>query len=95
MTYDHIILVGEKIHCSCLYKVDGAYVQRDDSGAYAISFGPRDDPQCMPVPKHFQETPDWHRGHIKPCCVAIELSLYGTTEEQECGQAYIQHLARV
>ena len=88
-----LIMVGENIHCTRVYKVGGAFVQQQDNGRHAIVYGGKGETQVLPIPARFTETADWKNGKIKHCGVAVWQGLYGDAAGQAAGKGYIQYLA--
>lgn len=95
MKIERFISVGENIHCTRIYKVDGLFCKPDSDGAYSISYRTPTGTALMPVPPAFQERADWAAGKVKHCAVAIWLGTQGSPQEQEIGKAYLQNLARL
>lgn len=93
MKIEKFVSVGENIHCTRIYKVDGAFCKADADGHYFINYKTPDGPAKMPVPASFQEKADWEAGKIKHCAVAIWLGTNGNAEEAEAGKAYLRNLA--
>ncbi len=88
------IIVGENIHCTRIFKVDGKYVKSDDQGKYHIEYlDHNQQPQQLAVPEPFIESADWENGKVKHCAVAIWQGNYGKGEDRGEGIRYIQTLA--
>ncbi len=88
------IIVGENIHCTRIFKVDGKYVKPDDQGKYHIEYSDNDERlQRLAVPDPFIESADWENGKVKHCAVAIWQGNYGKGEDRGEGVRYIQALA--
>lgn len=93
MKLDTFISVGENIHCTRIFKVDGLFCKADADGNYQIFYKTPTGKASMAVPPHFTEGADWAAGKVKHCAVAIWLGINGTPEQQEAGKAYIRNLA--
>ncbi len=88
------IIVGENIHCTRIFKVDGKYVKPDDQGKYHIEYSDQEkQPQRLAVPDPFREAADWENGKVKHCAVAIWQGNYGEGKDRDEGIRYIQSLA--
>jgi len=87
------ISVGENIHCTRIFKVDGLFCKPDADGQYQIAYKTSDGKAYMPVPTYFTQGADWQAGKVKHCAVAIWLGMNGSPEEQAMGKAYLQNLA--
>lgn len=95
MKIARFILVGENIHCSRSYKVDGSNVKKNNENEYAIVYRRIDNQQALlPVPAHFVNSSEWQSGKVKHCSIAIWMGLYGSPQEKNMGADYIQTLAR-
>jgi 5-methyltetrahydrofolate--homocysteine methyltransferase len=88
-----LIVVGENIHCTRVYKVGGNFVKKQDNGSYAIVYGGKTDIRLLPIPTRFTETADWAAGKIKHCGVAVWQGLYGDVTGQAAAVDYLQYLA--
>lgn len=87
-----LIVVGENIHCTRVYKVGGNFVKPHGDG-HAIVYGGKADTRYLPIPPHFLETADWAAGKIKHCAVAVWQGLYGDAAGKAAAVDYLQHLA--
>ncbi len=87
-----LIVVGENIHCTRVYKVGGNFV-KPYSGGQAIVYGGKADTRYLPIPSRFLETADWAAGKIKHCGVAVWQGLYGDAVGQAAALDYLQYLA--
>lgn len=95
MKISRFISVGENIHCTRVYKVNGAFVKPDNNGNYNISYtSANNETGLLPVPEHFTETADWQSGKVKHCAVAIWQGTKGNDADSKAGIDYIQSLAR-
>lgn len=93
MKIDSFISVGENIHCTRIFKVDGLFCKPDAAGNYQICYKTASGKASMAVPTHFTEGADWAAGKVKHCAVAIWLGANGTPEQQEAGKQYLRNLA--
>jgi len=93
MKLDAFISVGENIHCTRIFKVDGLYCKPDANGQYQILYRTPTGKASMPVPSYFTEGADWQAGKVKHCAVAIWQGRNGTPEQQEAGKQYLRNLA--
>ncbi len=64
MVIGKFIIIGENIHCSREYKVNGIYVKQSNDGIYYIAYKKNGQKKLLPVPEHFLQNSDWHRGCI-------------------------------
>lgn len=93
MTLDSFISVGENIHCTRIFKVDGLFCKPDPEGNYQIAYKTPSGKAYMPVPSHFTDGADWQAGKVKHCAVAIWLGKNGNPGQQEAGKTYLRNLA--
>ena len=89
-----LIVVGENIHCTRVYKVGGAFVKPTANGAHAIVYGAKGDTKQLPIPSRFVETADWAAGKVKHCAVAVWQGLYGDAVGKTAAVDYIRYLAQ-
>lgn len=87
-----LIVVGENIHCTRVYKVGGNFVKPHGEG-HAVVYGSKADTRFLPIPKHFLETADWTAGKVKHCAVAVWQGLYGDEAGKAAAVDYLQYLA--
>jgi len=87
-----LIVVGENIHCTRVYKVGGNFVKSHGNGQ-AIVYGSKPDTRYLPIPSHFTETADWTAGKVKHCAVAVWQGLYGDAVAKAAAVDYIRYLA--
>lgn len=87
-----LIVVGENIHCTRVYKVGGNFVKPHGDGQ-AIVYGGKADTRYLPIPPRFLETADWAAGKIKHCAVAVWQGLYGDAAGKAAAVDYLQYLA--
>ena len=87
-----LIVVGENIHCTRVYKVGGNFVKPQGQG-HAIVYGGKTDTRFLPVPPHFLETADWAAGKVKHCAVAVWQGLYGDAAGQAAAIDYLRYMA--
>ncbi len=89
-----LIVVGENIHCTRIYKVGGSFVKTLDNGAAAIVYGGQAAPRLLPVPSVFVQGADWAAGKVKHCAVAIWQGFYGDAAAKAAAIDYLQYLAQ-
>jgi len=89
-----LIVVGENIHCTRVYKVGGAFVKPTANGVHAIVYGAKGDTKQLPIPSRFVETADWAAGKVKHCAVAVWQGLYGDAVGKTAAVDYIRYLAQ-
>ena len=94
MRVERFVSVGENIHCTRIYKVDGLYVKPDDNGDYAVRYKAGPETRHLPVPDVFREHADWDAGKVKHCAVAIWQANYGDEGGRQAGVDYIRSMAR-
>lgn len=87
-----LIVVGENIHCTRVYKVGGNFVKPHGSGQ-AIVYGGKTETRYLPIPPQFQETADWAAGKVKHCAVAVWQGLYGDAAGKAAAVDYLKYLA--
>ncbi len=87
-----LIVVGENIHCTRVYKVGGNFVKPHGDG-HAIVYGGKADTRFLPIPLRFLETADWAAGKVKHCAVAVWQGLYGDAAGKAAAVDYLQYLA--
>lgn len=88
-----LIVVGENIHCTRIYKVGGNFVKQLDDGRFAVVYGGKADVRTLPIPEHFLKTADWEAGKIKHCAVAVWQGLYGDAAGKAAAVDYLRYLA--
>lgn len=88
-----LIVVGENIHCTRVYKVGGAFVKPGSSGEHAIVYGGKGEIRELPIPEVFLKTADWENGKIKHCAVAVWQGLYGNAAGKAAAEDYLGYLA--
>ncbi|MCK5849480.1 MAG: dihydropteroate synthase [Kiritimatiellae bacterium] len=94
MNISKFIAVGENIHCTRIYKVDGKYARPQADGRYAIEYTADGESKTMPVPEHFMKNADWEAGKVKHCAAAIWLGNNGNDEEKSAGIDYLRAAAK-
>jgi 5-methyltetrahydrofolate--homocysteine methyltransferase len=87
-----LIVVGENIHCTRVYKVGGNFVKPHGDG-HAIVYGGKAGSRFLPIPGRFLETADWAAGKVKHCAVAVWQGLYGDAAGKAAAVDYLSHLA--
>jgi 5-methyltetrahydrofolate corrinoid/iron sulfur protein methyltransferase len=96
MSHTRFIAVGENIHCTRIYKVDGALVKDMGDGTFAIRYTLDGQEQVLPIPPHFVESEDWTKGKkVKHAAVAMWQGLYGDDAAKQAAVAYLHTMARV
>ena len=88
-----LIVVGENIHCTRVYKVGGNFVKPMEKGGYAIVYGGKGDTRFLPIPDVFLRTADWQNGKVKHCAVAVWQGLHGDSAGKVAGSDYLRYLA--
>ncbi len=88
-----LIVVGENIHCTRIYKVGGNFAKKLDDGRFGIIYGGKNDSRALTIPDSFQKTADWEAGRIKHCAVAVAQGLYGSAADKAAAIDYLQYLA--
>jgi len=94
MQISTFISVGENIHCTRIYKVDGRYVKPSEGGKYVIHYQSSGKPRRLAVPENFMESADWEAGKVKHCAVAIWQANYGDDDGRSAGNDYLRSLAK-
>jgi len=89
-----LIVVGENIHCTRIYKVGGNFARMLDDGKAVIAYGGKNDQRSLPVPPAFVQGADWTAGKVKHCAVAVWQGLYGDTAAKASAVDYLQFLAQ-
>ena len=87
-----LIVVGENIHCTRVYKVGGAFVKPAGSG-HAIVYGGKGETRQLPIPEVFLKSADWANGKIKHCAVAVWQGMYGDAAGKAAAEDYLGYLA--
>jgi len=87
-----LIVVGENIHCTRVYKVGGNFVKPHGNGQ-AIVYGGKAESRYLPIPSHFLETADWAAGKVKHCAAAVWQGLYGDAAGKSAAVDYLRTLA--
>jgi hypothetical protein len=89
-----LIVVGENIHCTRVYKVGGNFVKPLKEGEHAIVYGFKGDTRYLPIPAAFLKTADWESGKVKHCAVAVWQGLYGNEADKAAAVDYVGYLAQ-
>lgn len=87
------VSVGENIHCTRIYKTDGKFVTKTDTG-FAIPYKSGGASRQLPVPKVFLDGADWAAGRVKHCAVAIWQCIHGDAHGKATGADYLSNLAQ-
>ena len=90
----HLIVVGENIHCTRVYKVGGSFVRTGADGSAAVIYGTKAEPRELPIPVAFTRGADWAAGKVKHCGVAVWQGLYGDDAGKAAAIDYLQYQAR-
>lgn len=88
------ISVGENIHCTRTYKVDGIHVKPDSEGSYAVHYKNNGESRTLPIPAEFLSHSDWEAGKVKHCAVAIWQGQNGNEPCKAAGIEYLSALAK-
>jgi 5-methyltetrahydrofolate--homocysteine methyltransferase len=89
-----LIIVGENIHCTRIFKVGGLFVKNID-GRDVILYGKKGEKNELPVPSEFTGSEDWSNGKVKHAAVGIWQGLHGGSEEERrAGSDYIRYMAQ-
>ena len=88
------IIVGENIHCTRIYKVNGKFVQEQPDGTYAVGYKAGAEQRLLPIPSSFKDGADWEAGKVKHCAVAIANGTGGDPVLKEKGIDYLACLAQ-
>lgn len=89
------VIVGENIHCTRIFKVEGKNVEDQGQGRFAIRYSSAGGkPAALPVPKRFTELDAWRDGKVKHCAVAAWQGMYGDAAGRAAGKDYLETLAR-
>jgi hypothetical protein len=95
MAARRFIAVGENIHCTRIYKVNGERVKSLNENTHVITYGEAEqEARHLPIPKRFVETSDWKNGKVKHAAVAMWQGLNGDAEGRRAGVDYLHYLAR-
>lgn len=89
-----MIVIGENIHCTRVYKRGGKYARTLDDGSSVIAYESGGAPCTLPIPASFLENADWENGKVKHCAVAIWQGLHGKEADRATGADYLQALAQ-
>jgi len=87
------IVIGEKIHCTRIFKTDGNRVAQTPDGGAALTYTRGGKKKLLPVPAETIAGRDWKGGKVKHCAVAIRQALHGAGESRAAGVDYLQALA--
>jgi hypothetical protein len=86
--------IGENIHCTRVYKVNGRHVRPQADGSYAIGYRDDGGEQHLPIPQVFTDAGDWKAGKVKHVAVAIHQALNGNSQARGQGRRYLTYMAR-
>ncbi|AKJ65249.1 dihydropteroate synthase [Kiritimatiella glycovorans] len=90
---DALILIGEKLHCTRVYRTDGKFVKKDGEDHY-IRYRGGDGERLLPIPAGVTEGDLWQRGRVRQCAVAIAQGMRGAGEAAGLGVDYLRRLAQ-
>ncbi len=94
MSQKPFLVIGEKIHCTRIFKTDGNRVTKTADNGFALTYSRGGNPKkLMPVPAEVVAGRDWAGGKVKHCAVAIRQALHGAGEARAAGVDYLQALA--
>lgn len=93
MSEKPFIVIGEKIHCTRIFRTDGNRVAKASEGGFALTYARGGRKKLLPVPDDVVAGPDWAGGKVKHCAVAIRQALRGVGAAREAGVDYLQALA--
>jgi 5-methyltetrahydrofolate corrinoid/iron sulfur protein methyltransferase len=86
--------IGENIHCTRVYKVNGRHVRPQADGSYAVEYSDDEGEQRLPIPRTFTAAGDWKAGKVKHVAVALNQALHGDSRTRGQGRRYLTYLAR-
>ena len=88
-------IIGELLHCSRLFRTDGANVRQGADGRHVIAPLAAGSP-ALPVPSPMADCAQWRDSkRVPPVGAAIWQALNGAPSDAEAGRAYIRDLARI
>jgi len=88
------IIVGENIHCTRIFKKEGANIKALADGRYGITYTDKGQERHLPIPSRFLESADWEKGRVKHAAVAVWQGLHGDSAGSQAGAAYLAYMAR-
>ncbi len=88
-----LIVIGEKIHCTRVFKTAGARVKALGDGAFALTYRRGGEARTLPVPADVAAGPEWAAGKVRHCAVAARQFLHGDADASARGADYLQALA--
>jgi hypothetical protein len=92
--WNRFLMVGENIHCTRSFRVDGKFVVRREGGGFAVVHGDPGEERFLPVPAAVVQGDEWQAGKVRHCAVAIRVGADGTGSERDAGREYIRVMAR-
>lgn len=93
MSAKPFIVIGEKIHCTRIFKTDGNRIAQNPDGSFALVYTRGGERRRLPVPAEVVAGRDWAAGKVKHCAVALRQALRGEGEARELGADYLEALA--
>ena len=94
MRIEKFLVVGENIHCTRIFKVNGKNIKDAGGGQYTIPYRSDHGNRELPIPPAFTDGADWQAGNVKHCAVAIWQGNYGDAAGKAAGIDYLQALAK-
>lgn len=86
-------IIGENIHCTRAYKIDGTFVD-STPGREAVFYRTLEGKmERLPIPGEMRESADWQTGKVRHCAVAIHQGMRGNGDARERGVDYLRSLA--
>ncbi len=94
MTIETFHIIGENIHCTRSYKIDGRFVDIEGERTASILYKDAGNATCrLPVPASIMAGADWQSGKVRHSAVAVWQGMYGKGESGERGRDYLRSLA--
>lgn len=87
------IVIAEKIHCTRVFKREGKLVTRLEDGRHAIVYSADGQTRHLPVPAAYEASPEWQKGNVKHCAVAVWQGLHGDEAGRAAGADYLRALS--
>lgn len=95
MDLAEFVIIGENIHCSRRFKLEGIRIAHHDDGSKAVKYrGPDGARREMPIPEKWQQDQQYQNGMVSHVQVAVRHGLEGSGEEQRIGKDYVHAIAR-
>lgn len=93
MQTDSFRVIGEKIHCTRIFKTQGARVRRREDGSHALTYRRAGEARELPVPGDVVQGAEWAAGKVRHCALAARQFLHGDATASAAGADYLQALA--